>query len=179
MKIFARDNLLDLLKRISDKDVESFYLFYDKTNLFVFNVALSILCDYNLSNDISQNVYTIIFQLSKDNLPKYNAISWLRTLTRNEAISYMRKNKICENIEDYTCISTHDSFVNELLDKASFDYILRYLNSEEREIVILKTVNSFSHKEIAKILNIPQGTVRWRYSMAIKKLREILGDDYI
>ena len=59
MKIFARDNLLDLLKRISDKDVESFYLFYDKTNLFVFNVALSVLCDYNLSNDIS-NIYTII-----------------------------------------------------------------------------------------------------------------------
>jgi len=45
------------------------------------------------------------------------------------------------------------------------------LNSDEREIVILFAVKSFKHREIAEIINKPEGTVRWLYQKAIQKLK--------
>lgn len=176
--IYFKDDLLKLLERIIDKDTKAFNLFYNKTYSFVFNIALSVLCNYDYANDVSQNIYIKIFQITEDKLPKYNTISWLRVVIRNEAISFIRNEKKTENTDEYLNVISPTIFENELLDIMSFDYILRYLSNDECEIIILKIANNFSHKEIAKIMSIPQGTVRWKYSQALKKLREKLGDEY-
>ena len=48
---------------------------------------------------------------------------------------------------------------------------LSVLSSEEREIVLLKTVNEYTSKEIAEITGIPHATVRSKLSRARTKLR--------
>lgn len=50
---------------------------------------------------------------------------------------------------------------------------LTQLSREEREIVVMHTVAGFMHKEIAKIMSLPLGTVLSKYNRAIKKLRVI------
>ena len=45
------------------------------------------------------------------------------------------------------------------------------LKPEEREIVDMKVLSEMTFKEISEILQIPMGTVTWRYQAAIKKLR--------
>jgi RNA polymerase sigma-70 factor, ECF subfamily len=49
--------------------------------------------------------------------------------------------------------------------------ILRELPSEERVIVVLRFYDHASYQEIAEILKIPLGTVKWKMHETIKKLR--------
>ncbi|MDN5317195.1 MAG: hypothetical protein PWR08_1320 [Thermoanaerobacterium sp.] len=52
--------------------------------------------------------------------------------------------------------------------------VLNYLGNDEREIFSLHVFGRYTHREISEILNIPQGTVRWKYSIIKKKLRKLL-----
>jgi len=45
-----------------------------------------------------------------------------------------------------------------------------------REVVVLRYFEDFSSREIASILLVPDGTVRFRLAVAIRRLRPLLGD---
>ena len=48
------------------------------------------------------------------------------------------------------------------------------LNSEDRQIVMMRAVAGIGSREIAEMLGIPDATIRSRYSRAIRKLNSIL-----
>lgn len=48
------------------------------------------------------------------------------------------------------------------------------LPSPDKEIVILYCVHGLRHREIAKVLSMPEGTVRWKYRSALKELKRSL-----
>ena len=52
--------------------------------------------------------------------------------------------------------------------------VLKVLTDEEKEIVMLKTVNEYTSKEISDITGIPHATVRSKLSRALSKLRREL-----
>lgn len=56
------------------------------------------------------------------------------------------------------------------------DAMLR-LPAELRESLLLQSIGGLSSTEIGKLLGLPAGTVRYRVSMARRKLREMLGED--
>ncbi len=72
---------------------------------------------------------------------------------------------ITEN--EYLMGSTPSTAENEILIKQIFTI----LSDIEKEIVILHSVGDLKHREIAKLLDKPLGTVTWTYNQAIKKLR--------
>jgi RNA polymerase sigma-70 factor (ECF subfamily) len=51
---------------------------------------------------------------------------------------------------------------------------LEYLSPDQREILLLITVEGLRYKEVADILDIPEGTVMSRLSRARKQLRTLL-----
>ena len=51
---------------------------------------------------------------------------------------------------------------------------LKVLTGEEKEIVLLKTVNEYTSKEISEITGIPHATVRSKLSRALSKLKKEL-----
>jgi RNA polymerase sigma-70 factor (ECF subfamily) len=52
--------------------------------------------------------------------------------------------------------------------------VLKVLTDEEREIVMLKTVNEYTSREISDITGIPHATVRSKLSRALSKMRKEL-----
>ena len=50
------------------------------------------------------------------------------------------------------------------------------LDGISREIVTLKVLGGFTHREIAESLHLPAGTVRWKYHAAVHSLRLFWGD---
>jgi RNA polymerase sigma-70 factor (ECF subfamily) len=52
---------------------------------------------------------------------------------------------------------------------------LNQLPPDEREIIQLHCYGGFLHREIAGLLGLPEGTVRWKYRKGISTLRSILG----
>jgi RNA polymerase sigma-70 factor (ECF subfamily) len=55
---------------------------------------------------------------------------------------------------------------------------LEYLSPDQREILILISVEGLRYKEVAAILDIPEGTVMSRLSRARKQLRTILAQGH-
>lgn len=53
-----------------------------------------------------------------------------------------------------------------------FVYIRKLLSEKEYKILILHVLEEYTHKEIAKELRIPIGTVTWSYNNALKKIRK-------
>ena len=47
------------------------------------------------------------------------------------------------------------------------------LTDEERQIIVLHVVSGFKHREIAKMMNLPVGTVLSKYKRTINKLQAL------
>ena len=56
-------------------------------------------------------------------------------------------------------------------------YLFSNVTEEERTIVILHVVGGLKHHEIAKMMDIPLGTVLSKYKRTINKLKNIAKED--
>lgn len=68
------------------------------------------------------------------------------------------------------------SFSHE--QRFELDEYIKRLSEEQRETIVLKYWHDFDNSTIAKILNIPLGTVKSRLYTAINNLRKIIGKEY-
>ena len=50
------------------------------------------------------------------------------------------------------------------------------LSEEERNIIIMRDVNGLKHREIAKLLEKPVGTILAKYNRGIRKLQKEFGE---
>jgi RNA polymerase sigma-70 factor (ECF subfamily) len=127
-------------------------------------------------------------------------VTWLFRIAKNRSIDIYRKNKpesfISENsviVEDggkeillrYTFTSSDRNPEDELLNLENRCYVreaISRLDDNAREIIYKRAIEDKSYREIARELNIPEGTVMSRLFYARKKLRNelvLLGSEKI
>lgn len=110
---------------------------------------------------------------------------WLTRLTRNLLIDHYRRTKldrITESLEDQipvleektAAMSRTDGMLagreaSEILQSA-----LQKLSPELRETVILRDLEELEYREIAEILNVPEGTVKSRLNRGRAELARVL-----
>lgn len=152
-------------------NITEFKHLFSEHKKHVFAIALSILRDFELSEDVLQEVYIKLFQHMKQNEIS-NVKAWLISVSRNTALDLYRKKKreITGFGDDYFERVQYQS--EDPIDKMVLSKYLELLDSEERQIVVLKDISGMKHREIAKIIEMPLGTVLWKYRMALKKLRK-------
>ena len=73
-------------------------------------------------------------------------------------------------------MSEENEEINRIIDQDSYNRIISKLNIEEQEIVSLKILSKFSFKEISQMINIPIGTVQWKYYKSMYALRTLLSN---
>jgi len=111
-----------------------------------------------------------------------NSRSWLLTIVRNTAYTWLEKNRKHEigTISDEEIESIQDAEPNpeaHLLKDADNQEIMNAIAElpvEFREAVILRELEEMSYKEIADVLNVPLGTVMSRLARARRQLQESL-----
>ena len=105
---------------------------------------------------------------------------WLFTVVRNKSIDILRRKKRLPHVEheDYHSaapqINEPDRSLQQMQLKETIEKALEMLNTQQREIVLLRDYHNFSYAEIAKILGIAKGSVMSRLHRARMALREIL-----
>lgn len=160
---------------IANKDEEKFNELYEKYKSLVYAISFSILKNKETSEDVVQIVFSKIWNMKKENLPKSNEASWLYSLTKNETLNLLRKEKSTVNIDELYYIGD-DENLNDIIDKDTYNRILSRLDEKEQELVSLKILSGLSFREIANILNMPIATVQWRYYKALHTLKIIIGN---
>jgi RNA polymerase sigma-70 factor (ECF subfamily) len=145
------------------------------------------------AEDLMQDVFLKLYR----NLESFDATrgsfqTWITTLTRNLLVDHFRRTRL-----DRATDSIHASFDGEedgptmedrLMDtrpsqeqhvaglelRARVQGALKQLSPELREAVILRDLEDMDYKEIAKVLNIPEGTVKSRISRGRGELARLL-----
>lgn len=164
--------LFDEFKEDNKSNFEKFYLKYNK---LVYGIAFSILKNKEDSEDIVQIVFSKLYSLSKENFPSKSEASWIYSLTKNETISFLRKQSNNINFDNIYEIQDYNNEINNVIDKIEFNSLIDKLNELEKQIVSLKIISGFSFDEIGRLLKLPTGTVKWKYYKSINNLKVLLG----
>lgn len=138
------------------------------------------------AQDLSQDVFLRVFK----NLKSFRAgeglfVVWLTRLTRNLLIDHYRRTRLeraTESLEDQgkvleettAMIARTDGMLagreaSEILQAA-----LQKLSPDLRETVILRDLEELEYREIAQVLNVPEGTVKSRLNRGRAELARAL-----
>jgi len=138
------------------------------------------------AQDLTQEVFLRVFRTLRTFRAGEGSFGvWLNRLTRNLLIDHYRRTKQervtdsleeqLPNIEESGALTARaDGLLagreaNDLLQSA-----LQKLSPELRETVILRDVEELEYKEIAQILNVPEGTVKSRLNRGRAELARLL-----
>ena len=174
MKSINKQELHNIFKGIAEKEESNFNKLYERYNKLVYAISFSILKNKENSEDITQIVFTKIWNMNTNNLPTSNEASWLYSITKNETLNFLRKQKNTVNLEEVYYINNDDKEINEIIEKDTYNRMIAKLDEKEQEIVSLKILSGLSFKEISQILNMPMGTVQWRYYKSLHTLETLI-----
>ncbi len=174
-KINAKE-LKNLFAKIKNNNNTAFEELYSKYSKLIYKIAYSILKNKSDAEDVMQLVFEKIYSMDKENLPTKNETSWIYSVTKNETLNYFKSNRNNINLDDIYEIEDNNQEISKIIDQENYNRLVSKLNDNEKEIVSLKIISNFSFEEIGKILNMPTGTVKWRYYKAINTLRLLLSN---
>ncbi len=169
--------LENYVKGLKQKDNQAFEAVYHETKHAVFAMVLPIVRDRSLAEDVMQDTYIKMIENIYSYNKKYKFINWLLTIAKNTALDMYRKNEKSFSIDIQEADDLFISKESGVESQLEAEYYLSVLNKEEQQIVLLKVFGDMKHKDIAKLLNKPIGTVTWTYSEAIKKMRSLKEED--
>ena len=62
-------------------------------------------------------------------------------------------------------------------DTPLLDLMYETLEGEELQVFTLHIIDELKHREIAKIMKKPLGTITWLYNKAVKKMKQKVGEE--
>lgn len=163
-----------LLGKVAKGDNNAFAKLYEHTKKGVFAFIYSYLPNVTDCEDVMQTVYLKI----KTGISGYklgtNGMAWMLQIAKNTSLNFIRSKKETQSLEQIADLS-YGAFEDNSLNKSVLlTTIKRELNEEEQRILILYAVWDYKHKEIAKILDLPIGTITSKYKRAKEKIKKSL-----
>ena len=181
-----------VVARYSEKEK---YVVFDKEFMphidSMYNFAFRLTNDEDDANDLVQDTYLKAFRFINSFERGTNAKAWLFRILKNSFINDYRKKSKEPSKVDYqevetTYNSTEDAEMDATTDLRTEtvqdmigDEVANALNSlpvDFRTVIILCDIEGFTYEEMAKILDIPIGTVRSRLHRARNLLKDKLKD---
>ncbi len=167
-----------LIKRYIGGDKDCFEELVKRHWRRAMDIAYQIIGDYEDAKDISQETFIKIFHSIYAFRFEASFSTWLYRIVVNLCKNYLRKKKpyLLENPEKLEDIPSSLNF-EEKIEIGEIKEAINRLKEPYRLCLILKEIEGFSYKEIAKILDCPIGTVMSRLNMGRKLIKERLLKD--
>jgi len=176
MKKQDKNEINQLFEEFKSGKKEVLEEIYNKYQKVIYGIAFGILKNKDDGEDIVQSVFIKLHTLDNDKLPENNIPSWMYTLTKNEALQFLRKQKNNIDLDSIYDLEDTDSEINKLIDKENYNNLISKLSSKEKEIISLKIISNLSFEQISQLLGEKTGTIKWRYYKAIYNLKLILSN---
>ncbi|MGN6508224.1 MAG: RNA polymerase sigma factor [Chitinophaga sp.] len=171
---------LELVQGLKARDQQVFGYLYDHYSPALYGVVLKVLNDENSASDVLQEVFLKIWRsIEKYDTEKGRLFTWMLNIARNTAIDSLRSkgHKLDQKIQELNndvYLQTSQLTVQPAVDHLGLSKVLEKLNKEQRTIIDLAYYKGCTQEEIARVLDIPLGTVKTRMRNAIIQLRNIL-----
>lgn len=184
----------DLIKKTLAGDTNAFRIIISNTQGLVLQIIYKLINNQEDREDLAQEVYLKVY--SKLSSFKFNAklSTWIGTITYNTCINYLEKKRITIlDIDTHDDIDMWNAITNNSIHTSQNITENLVLKNERARILeieieklppIYKTIitlfhsEELSYKEISKITNLPEGTLKNYLFRARKKLRENISFNY-
>jgi len=162
-----------LIKRCQKKSRKAFDELYLTYSPLLYGICLRYTKDEHEAQDLLQECFIRILNKICDYSFKGSFEGWMRRLTVNHAINYLKSKKyfMTEDVSEYEIENENDS--TSVISELNVQEIIKMINqlpAGYRTVFNLHVIEGYKHTEIAEMLEISDITCRTQY----KKAREVL-----
>ena len=170
----SNEELYILIREYLLGDDSSFNKLYDDTKKKVFANIYSYVKNEVVAEDILSEVY-IKFLENINKIKKNESIlGLLYVISKNLSLNYIKKNKRIDSIDNYYDLKEESNISLKLECEEVIIKMKKILSDDMFKVIIMRLINELEYKEISKLINKKESTVRWLYMEGIKKVKEEL-----
>lgn len=171
-KIMTNDKFCNLLDRIIHNDISALKAIYEEYFSKVQYTALNIVNNESDAYDIAENVFMKLIDYPSNPYAIHNHIGLLISMTRHEALNYLRRRAQSVAFDDKSEVATARVDGNSLW----FQDILNLLSEEERLIFTEHCIWGKSLKVISKEKGISYRTIVRTYADIKGKIKQLYNE---
>ncbi|HEY66680.1 MAG TPA: sigma-70 family RNA polymerase sigma factor [Thermoflexia bacterium] len=168
-----------LIARLQEGDIEALGELYERYKIQVYRTALAITHDEQMAEDILQETFLRIYAYA-DRIDETLPLGpWLYRVTVNLAYSWIRRARLwlgsIEGLLEHLLVPTCEQpecWVEEAERQHILQRAIEALPLNQRVVVVLYYLEGLSLKEIAYVIDVPEGTVKSRLHYARESLRK-------
>jgi len=184
MKKKIKNPFIDCLKKIAtNQDITSFKVIFEFFGPRLKSFLISSGAEESIAEEIVQETMAIVWNKADYYNPKLASPStWIYTIARNKKIDILRKSRkaVLENIDTAILPPVLPKLEEDIDHDQRFEILNKYLEDlpkAQLDLLKMNFIEEKSHGEIAKITNIPLGTVKSRIRIAMEKIRDRIEKD--
>jgi RNA polymerase sigma-70 factor (ECF subfamily) len=165
-----------LMEAVKARDAQALEALYDGYHRLVYGLALRVLTDAGLAEDVTQAVFLKLWS-DPHAFRGGNFAAWIARVARNKALDVARSRRLRELSELPAPLPAQDAAEDTALTHVEAEAVraaLAQLPSEQREPIELGFFGGITHAEIARRTGIPLGTVKTRIRSGLRRLRDEL-----
>lgn len=173
---------IKVIKAAQEGNIVAFNRIYKKYKSFVSKILYSYIKDKDEANDIANIVFLKVYE----KLEKFTAYDsfggWLRIITNNTAIDYLRRTKrvpIVSDTLDSRLVSNvpADSNETDLVNRLTYEQLLEEFNAlseHAQKVCKLFYLDNMTSKDIGKTLKMSENTVKSHLRRSRQRLQNKL-----
>ena len=176
----------ELMPLVGSKDPEAFEVLFDRHGGAAFSLAYRIVGDRAAAEEVVQEAFISVWRSgARFDAARGSVRSWLLSVVRNRAIDFLRSRagkapKL--TFDDDSALEqrpAQERTEEEALRRETAGELrgaIGKLPGEQSKVIELAYFGGFSHSEIARMLNLPMGTVKGRMRLGLEKIRGELAE---
>ena len=178
-----------LLIAVAGGDRDAFSLLYDLLISTVHSIVLAVVRDQAQSEEVTQEVMVDIWRLATRFDPERGSVrAWAATLAHRKAVDRVRSSqasRVREQAEadirpDRTPVAEEPSEVVQAEEQRGLVVnAMAGLSEAQREAIELAYFGGHTYREVAEMLDTPEGTVKTRIRDGLTRLRKVMEVDHV
>ncbi|WP_027416187.1 RNA polymerase sigma factor [Aneurinibacillus terranovensis] len=169
--------LYEMIRKAKRGDKEAFTQLIQRYKGQVFRHAYAMLQDRMEAEDVAQEAFVKVYFSLKSLESEFAFSSWLTRIVSNLCYTRVQKKKkeaslLADNLEEYIPTPSSRGTMEQKQLQLTIEEAMQNISLDHRTVLVLRDIQGFSYDEIARILDIPVGTVKSRISSARLSLRK-------
>ena len=166
-----------LIKRCCQHDRVAQQKLYETYAPKMLGICMRYVKDYHVACDLMHDGFITVYSKIGDFRSEGSFEGWMRRIFVNTALGYLRKANVLNGsvpVDGLVQLDNHDVTGFERMEAAELRRCIDRLPDGYRVVLNLFAIEGYSHKEIAEMLGINEGTSRSQYARAKIYLQKML-----
>lgn len=168
-------------------DESAFARLYDELAPLVYGIVLNVVRDPSMSDEVTQEIFVELWRIApRFDTERGSVRSWAATIAHRRAVDRVRSEESRRRREerDHELSVVDDvtdpvaAVVDDQFDRARVRRALDELTPTQREAITLAYFGGKTYREVAALLDIPEGTAKTRIRDGLIRLRDKMGVTY-